>query len=93
MYYRDSDTAIILHCGIQIPLVGNEVLLVFTLGCLVKSENYTFSRSEVFYNLLCSPDTVTYLVTYLLTPRSIVLLEKLTSSQLVKKFPAFYGPW
>jgi len=31
-------------------------------------------------------------VTFLLTPRSRVLLEKLTGSQLVKKFPAFYGP-
>ena len=30
-------------------------------------------------------------VTYLLTPWSTVLLEKLTGSQLVKKFPAFYG--
>jgi hypothetical protein len=28
---------------------------------------------------------------YLLTPWSRVLLVKLTSSQLVKKFPAFYG--
>jgi len=31
------------------------------------------------------------LLTYLLTPWSRVLLEKLTSLQLVKKFPAFYG--
>ena len=30
-------------------------------------------------------------ITYLLTPSSTVLLEKLTGSQLVKKFPAFYG--
>jgi len=29
--------------------------------------------------------------TYLLTPWSRVLLEKLTGFQLVKKFPAFYG--
>jgi hypothetical protein len=29
--------------------------------------------------------------TYLLTPCSSVLLEKLTDLQLVKKFPAFYG--
>ena len=28
---------------------------------------------------------------YLLTPWSRVLLEKLASLQLVKKFPAFYG--
>ena len=33
----------------------------------------------------------TYLRTNLLTPWSIVLLEKLTDLQLVKKFPAFYG--
>jgi len=33
---------------------------------------------------------VVYLFTYLLTPWSRVLLEKLTCSQLVKKFPAFY---
>jgi len=30
-------------------------------------------------------------ITYLLTPRSRVLLEKLTSSQLIKKFPTIYG--
>ena len=28
---------------------------------------------------------------YLLTPWSRVLLETLTGSQLIKKFPAFYG--
>jgi hypothetical protein len=31
------------------------------------------------------------ILTYLLTPWSRVLLEKLTGSLLVKKFPAFYG--
>ena len=31
------------------------------------------------------------LVTYLLTPRCRVLLEQLTGTQLVKKFPAFHG--
>ena len=33
----------------------------------------------------------TDLLTYLLTPWSRVLLEKLTGPQSVKKFPAFYG--
>ena len=32
-----------------------------------------------------------YLLTYLLTPRSRVLLEKLTGFHPVKKFPAFHG--
>jgi hypothetical protein len=35
----------------------------------------------------------TYFLTYSLTPRSTVLLEKLTGSQLVQKFPAFYETW
>jgi hypothetical protein len=36
--------------------------------------------------------TVTYPAkNYLLTPWSRVLLEKLTGSQLLKKYPAFYG--
>ena len=34
---------------------------------------------------------ITYWLTYLFTPWSRVLLENLTGSQLVKKFPAFYG--
>ena len=40
---------------------------------------------------ILTPYLLTYLVTYLLTARSRVLFEKLTGSQLVKKFPAFYG--
>ena len=40
--------------------------------------------------LLYTP-THTYLLTYLLTPWSRVLLEKRTGLQLVKKLPAFYG--
>ena len=40
--------------------------------------------------LLC--DILIFLLTYLLTPWCRVLLEKLTGSQLVKKFPAFHYP-
>jgi hypothetical protein len=37
-------------------------------------------------------DWFTYIIlTYLLAPRSTVLLEKLTGLKLVKKFPSFYG--
>ena len=38
-----------------------------------------------------SSKTIAYLLTYLLTTWIRVLLEKLTSSQLVKKFPEFHG--
>ena len=36
---------------------------------------------------------LTYSLTSLLTPWGRVLLERLTDSQPVKKFPAFYGTW
>jgi hypothetical protein len=36
---------------------------------------------------------LTYLLPSLPSPWSRVFLEKLTSSQLVKKFPTFYGTW
>jgi len=49
-----------------------------------------------FYHRIFQPVWIltyflTYLLTCLLTPCNRVLLEKLTDSQLVKKFPAFYG--
>ena len=34
---------------------------------------------------------LTYLPTYLLTPCRRIFLEKLIGSQLVQKFPVFYG--
>ena len=52
------------------------------------------SRNKMLYNIILPQLTIyllTNLLTYLLTPRSTALLEKLTVSQLVKKFPAFYG--
>jgi len=45
----------------------------------------TYLRTYILAYLLA------YLLTYLLNPCSRVLLEKLTGSQLVKKFPTFYG--
>jgi len=36
-------------------------------------------------------DSVEYRLTHSLTPWSTVLLEEPTVTQLVKKFPAFYG--
>ena len=54
-------------------------------------KNYVRDIFLVYFPWYCY--LVTYLITYLLSPCSLVLLEKLTSSQLVKKFPAFYGTW
>jgi len=43
------------------------------------------------FSSVCTFLSLTYLLTYSLTPWCRVLLEKLTGLQLVKKFPAFYG--
>ena len=51
---------------------------------------YRLLSTVVDYSRLLSIIT-NYLLTYLLTPWSRVLLEKLASLYLVKKFPAFYG--
>jgi len=58
-------------------------------------ENWVWFAScwENYYYLLTYLLTYLpmYLPTYLITPWSRVLLEKLTSFQVVKKFPSFYG--
>jgi hypothetical protein len=41
--------------------------------------------------MLSNIHSTTYILTYLLTPWSRVLLERLTGFHLVKKFPAYYG--
>jgi len=50
----------------------------------LRSNKCTSQKHIVIYH------TLTYLLTYL-TPWSRILLDKLTGSQLLKKFPAFYG--
>jgi hypothetical protein len=63
-----------------------------TTASLRNVANFNFELSFRFfqpksYMCFCSFPRVPYLITYLLTPCSKVLLEKLTDSQLVKKFP------
>ena len=52
----------------------------------------TYNYKHKFMTLY-SPSIIlhSYLLTYLLTTRSTVLLENLTGSQVGKKLPAFYG--
>ena len=45
------------------------------------------------FSVLFGSTLIYLLITYLLTPWSRILLEKLTGSQLIKKFCAFYGTW
>jgi hypothetical protein len=56
------------------------------LGFVTKQKLLVLSHNLIF----CLVE-LTYLLTYLLTPWSTILLEKVTGLQLVKKFPAFCG--
>jgi len=69
----------LLHTGIKITTSGNQAL--FHIDCTTVTPNILSIKDFLTYNY----------ITYLLTPWSRVLLEKLTGLQLVKKFPAFYG--
>ena len=59
---------------------------------IIKIAGQRSSRCNKWFKALFNiRQVITYLLTYLLTPWSRVLLEKLASLQLVKNFPAFYG--
>jgi len=60
------------------------------MGCIYV-EGWLKPIFSLYLTCLLTHLLITYLLTYLLTPCSRVLLEKLTGSQLVLKFPAFYG--
>ena len=81
MEYREQRSHFVfnLHSHDTCPLNNN-------------NKKKTFHNNTLCPALQKSPSKLnTYLLTYLLTPTSRVLLEKLTGLQLVKKFPAFYG--
>jgi len=68
---------------------GVSVVVLDSLSMVIDNEN--LSRTPPLHPAR-SVSHVTHDTTfYLLTACSTVLLEKLTGSQLVKKFPAFYG--
>jgi hypothetical protein len=82
------------HCN-HSGLVGQmQALKMLKLPCSGTWSNGVFSVrfvTALTHNKLFSPDVLVLPIA--LTPWSRGLLEKLTVSQLVKKFPAFCGTW
>jgi hypothetical protein len=74
----------LLHIAVQANY-GRKSDKDLQFSCFKKVVNGENSLKDFGFN------SITYLLTYLVTPWSTVLLEKLTGSQLVKKFPAFYA--
>ena len=90
------------HCLLSFTLIESVCCLSLSLSLslsLTHTHTHTHTHTQVSNNevwqeihgMLSLLANVAYLLTYLLTPRCRVLLEKLTDLQLVKKFPAFYG--
>ena len=73
------------HFGYKNVVTNNDIFKI-----LLRKLKYTVITMCDFMQIL-SIWKDKYLLTYWLTPWNRVLLEKLTGSQLVKKFPAFYG--
>ena len=73
--------------GFEPTIAAGERLKTYALDRAATGTGTVVFYIYIFY----IPDDDVYLLTYLLTPWSRVLLEKLTSYQLVKKFPTFYG--
>ena len=85
------------HLGSAIHFVvistDANIASILALSVVLSCDSNYFSRSYENCTFITpmAGIRVTYLLTYSLTPWSRVLLEKLASLQLVKKFPAFYG--
>ena len=68
-------------CGAGAEFFLSYVIIILGAHFWLQNQKTNFCSSVIFI----------YLLTHSLTPWSRVLLEKLTGSQLVKKYPAFYG--
>ena len=79
-----TDNAALFYFAVQSPKCPWRCTQSTSKHARYRGHNYT----QVLFVLYLK---VTYLITYLLTPWSRVLLEKQTGLQLVKNFPAFYG--
>jgi hypothetical protein len=77
-------------CQISCGFCKKNIHLKFSIIWQTKQFHFLLKSVEMrmWRALACS---LTYLLTYSLTPQGRNILEKLTGSQLVKKFPTFYG--
>ena len=83
---------LMLNTALCVLLVFDSYLLIYHLLTYIHSYIHKFIHTYIhkFIHTYIYTYIHIYIHTYILTPCSRVLLEKLTGSQQVKKFPAFY---
>ena len=102
VYCRFVTVKISLSCPQRIALTCalirfSELAVNYTGACTVRTSGENLralplnNSAAVSFSSRALREEVITLTDSLLTPRSRVLLEKLTCLELVKKFPAFYG--
>jgi hypothetical protein len=72
----------ILMCGFRVECC---IIIISVVRCVIFCQHFHIFHCYTHCFLLLHSQ----MLTYLLTPSNRVLLEKLTGSQLVKKFPSF----
>ena len=93
-----SSLCSLLHYPVTSSLLGPNILLstpfsnIPSLRPSLNVSDQVSQPSKTTGKIIVLYSKMTYLLTYLLTPRCRVLLEKLTGLQLVKKFPHFTEP-
>jgi hypothetical protein len=85
IYFDVKNFSVLMYicCALVGAIKDSSILLFRSYDLKDRILENTEMKQRVIVNFPCK--------VYLLTPRSRVRLEKLTGSQLVKKFPAFYA--
>jgi len=87
VYFIVNNFSVLMYicCTLVVTIKDSSILLFSTYNLKDKILEKTEMNQRATVNFPCK--------LYLLPPRSTVGLEKLTGSQLVKKFPVFYATW
>ena len=86
-----NDLAVVIILVESIGICNRGTLFCFTVSITTAFGPFQVMACNVVFSVISVCHRSELAFTYILAPWSRVLLEKLTGSQLVKKFPTLYG--